>query len=413
MHLCFRICSGTSKLFLGFFFLFSNADAQNCCTNYISSFFNQVSVETVQYATNLPNANGGLSSVFARVWTASEDTCSKKPLVIFVHGGGFTAGYPELMDSLCRTFAQRGFVAASISYRLGWIGSSTCPVDSAETYRAWYRAMQDCKTAIRYFRYNAEQFSVDTSTIFLGGWSAGGYAAIGAAYCDLDFEKPIVCGEISPLEWNGTSYPRPDLGGVNSGPYENQSNSILGVVSISAAVFQPQNLVQGAHPALLSFNNTLDPYSIPINSCSAWWNYNNCSVFPEACGVEGLSAFIQEAGIEFNRITYTSNTCAHNLHDPCFPSWEDEVSVMLNFFIDKMGCSNILGNANESADYEILNKKSLFVFNPMEKLPVNTSTIYIFDSMGKLVSNKPAAPKNSGFYIGVWNEGFIQFIVSN
>ena len=50
----------------------------------------------------------------------SIDPLEERPLVVMVHGGSFINGSRQDMESICQEYARRGFVAATISYRLGW-----------------------------------------------------------------------------------------------------------------------------------------------------------------------------------------------------------------------------------------------------------------------------------------------------
>ncbi len=49
------------------------------------------------------------------------DTASNRPLVVFIHGGGFKDGdkVSNFGTLVCGGLARRGYVAASINYRLG------------------------------------------------------------------------------------------------------------------------------------------------------------------------------------------------------------------------------------------------------------------------------------------------------
>jgi acetyl esterase/lipase len=112
----------------------------------------------------------------------------KRPLMIWVHPGGFLLGDKEAEDmvALCDSFAKRGYVTASVGYRLGFN-----PIDSESAERAVYRGTQDVRAAIRYLKEYASVFGIDTNSIFVGGSSAGGVASLHVAYLDQE-EAPIV-----------------------------------------------------------------------------------------------------------------------------------------------------------------------------------------------------------------------------
>ena len=86
------------------------------------------------------------------------------PAVLCIHGGGFRAGSREGYNKLCLTLAQRGFVAATISYRLA----------PAHQFPA---AVHDTKAAVRWLRANAAKYGIDPARIGVTGGSAGGHLA--------------------------------------------------------------------------------------------------------------------------------------------------------------------------------------------------------------------------------------------
>ncbi|NPA33309.1 MAG: carboxylesterase family protein [Chlorobi bacterium] len=142
--------------------------------------------------------------------SASVDTHTRRPLIIFAHSGGFLTGSKDVdeMYALCDSFARRGFVTATIEYRKGFMPWSGC---SAE--RAVYRAIQDAKAAIRFFKFFASTYGIDTTKIFFGGTSAGGYMALHSAYVDKESERPacsyaqLLAPDLGCLDCEGNNYP--------------------------------------------------------------------------------------------------------------------------------------------------------------------------------------------------------------
>jgi acetyl esterase/lipase len=86
------------------------------------------------------------------------------PAVLCIHGGGLCRGRRESCDKLCMNLAEKGYVAATISYRL------------APRYQ-FPAAVHDAKAAVRWLRANAEQYAIDPDRIGATGGSAGGYLA--------------------------------------------------------------------------------------------------------------------------------------------------------------------------------------------------------------------------------------------
>lgn len=102
----------------------------------------------------------------------------KRPLIILIHGGGFTSGNQTYLAFMCADFTERGYITATINYRIGLPFKS----DSIQFNEEVYRAVQDARAAERYLRANASAYCIDTNFIFMGGTSAGTITALEAAW---------------------------------------------------------------------------------------------------------------------------------------------------------------------------------------------------------------------------------------
>ena len=96
------------------------------------------------------------------------DTAVLRPFVLMIHGGGFTIGQKEQMHYDCIQLARKGYVTATIEYRLGDANDS-----GLELLNRQYRAEQDARAAMRWIVDNATTYGIDTSWMFIGGYSAG------------------------------------------------------------------------------------------------------------------------------------------------------------------------------------------------------------------------------------------------
>lgn len=99
------------------------------------------------------------------------DRAGPFPAILIIHGGFWRIGdrkflsSPVLGDcSVIEYFAQRGFVAATPSYRL--VPTAQFPAQ-----------LEDCKAAVRWLRANAQTYSVDPNRIAASGYSSGGHLA--------------------------------------------------------------------------------------------------------------------------------------------------------------------------------------------------------------------------------------------
>ena len=84
------------------------------------------------------------------------------PAVVCIHGGGWANGNRLSHEKVAQAIASRGYVAATISYRLS--GEAPFPA-----------AIHDCKAAVRFLRAHARQFGIDPDHIGAIGLSAGGH----------------------------------------------------------------------------------------------------------------------------------------------------------------------------------------------------------------------------------------------
>lgn len=137
------------------------------------------------------------------------DLSPKRPFIMLFHGGGFSSGDKQSGDiqDLCVHLALRGFICASVNYRLGH--------DFTEygQYKARYRAIQDGHAAVRYVVNNANAVRLDTSWIFVGGQSAGSLLALGMVYADqseldsvsLLYGATATSGELGNLYTSGNN----------------------------------------------------------------------------------------------------------------------------------------------------------------------------------------------------------------
>ncbi len=84
------------------------------------------------------------------------------PLLIWLHAGGWSEGSKSLCPGLF--FSGRGYVVASIDYRL--TGVAPFPAQ-----------IEDCRAALRWLRANASKYHIDPRHIGVWGASAGGHLA--------------------------------------------------------------------------------------------------------------------------------------------------------------------------------------------------------------------------------------------
>lgn len=271
---------------------------------------------------------------------------SKTPVAVFIHGGSFLAGDKSepIITDLAKSFAKRGYATASINYRMGFVNDEALnqcnfpnyacffAADTAEWYRAYYRAVQDAKGAIRFLVNNSEEYQIDPQNIFVAGESAGAFIAMGAAFLDVPSEKFAQCNALTDLtlpnsntltcphnsgqNFPGGTIPRPDLGDIH-GSIEPTSidftikavgNFYGGMFSDLLASHDPAK----TKPALFQFHQPCD-LIVPFESGRIYNGLNWCFTNGYGCNAVSNTAIVHGSKkiSEWN----TDNTYGYSIQD--------------------------------------------------------------------------------------------------
>lgn len=91
-------------------------------------------------------------------------TQAKSPVILFVHGGGWSGGNKRDFGTLAQGAANNGYVGISVGYRLAKADKNKYPAQ-----------LDDVQRAVRWVRANAEQYGIDPQRIGAFGASAGGH----------------------------------------------------------------------------------------------------------------------------------------------------------------------------------------------------------------------------------------------
>lgn len=163
---------------------------------YKDFVFNNIKVEKdLNY--NLAAGDKAGKSYLFDLYQPQGDTVQQRPLIIWMHGGGFKFGSKDdrNIQLWCKTFAQRGYVCVGLNYR----GSKKNTLfNFDELTRACYLAVQDLKIAVAFFKTNATTYRIDPGKIILAGNSAGGMISLQAAFSKND--ELAVLAKVPPGE---------------------------------------------------------------------------------------------------------------------------------------------------------------------------------------------------------------------
>jgi Carboxylesterase family/Secretion system C-terminal sorting domain len=275
------------------------------------------------------------------VYAPSVDNLKKRPVIIFAFGGGFVNGSraETSMVQLCQAYAKRGFVTATIDYRLGMNLSN-----KELSKRAVYRALQDGRSAVRFFRKNADAYGIDPQQIYISGHSAGALLAYHSVYLDKDAERPASTRAYMS---------RADLGGLeaigDSKTYADGtaiSGKANGVMGFAGAVGDLSYIEGTADVPGVYFHSTNDntvPYNSgePFSSISWLPGFN----LPTVYGSNQMNA--RAGSVSATRTFYSYTNRGHGVHYNGSVLYDDIASRGAQFFYDnrlKPSSISISGN---------------------------------------------------------------------
>lgn len=141
------------------------------------------------------------------IYYPKTDLFKRRPLVMLIHGGAFYVGSKESAaeQNLATSLARRGYVVASIDYRLGF------KLMPSDIEMSAYRALQDAHAALRFLAHNAKGLGIDPQQVYVGGTSAGAMASLNIAFMEND-ERPDRVkqagkeGRVTKIEESGNKY---------------------------------------------------------------------------------------------------------------------------------------------------------------------------------------------------------------
>ncbi len=136
-------------------------------SGFINAQDNNALIEPVEYVYKTIGSDSLKAYVFFPV---DKQKGEKSQAIAIFHGGGWAMGEPSWGFGRAQRFAQMGFVAISVQYRISDQESVT-PID----------AMEDTKDFFLWTRENNTILEIHKDSIVAYGWSAGGHLIASAA----------------------------------------------------------------------------------------------------------------------------------------------------------------------------------------------------------------------------------------
>lgn len=357
---------------------------------WISKDYSYDSLLNVTYG-NAINFNGGTDTLKMDIYTPICDDSlmiSRRPLMMIIHGGAFLAGDKSdvSITNMCKQFAKRGYVTASISYRLGMISddnqwscnypnySCVFATDSAEWYRALYRGIQDGKGALRYLINRNQTYRIDTNNVFVVGESAGALISLGIAFLDTITEKypqayaitnapnphssTLSCQHNVGKTFTNPSIARPDLGSID-GTIEPSTvkYQIKGIGNMYGAMMSnllKESKSNATKPAIFSFHQPCD-LVVPFDSGKVFKGLSWCMTNGYNC--YAISNVPKLYGSKTISDWNTNFSYGYNIHDE-FTS----TTFPYNFLFGAGSCTDQINNPCHAYDNATLRQNNMANF---------------------------------------------------
>ena len=223
------------------------------------------------------------------------------PVLIWMHGGGYIIGKPEIEDPICIQFVRElGISIVSVDYRL------------APKY-PFPAGLEDCYSALMWIKQNSESFGFDATRIAIGGTSAGG--GLAAALAQLAYDRkevtPIFQLLTYPMLDDRTALHR-DIDDSNSPTWSQKSNRF------GWASYLGKNYGMDEIPA----------YSVPARRESL------VGLPPAWIGVGTLDVFYEEDMLYAQRLKEAGIECDLNIVEGAFHGFDvfdQELSIVQDF----------------------------------------------------------------------------------
>jgi len=218
---------------------------------YKTEVFEEFGVTTgIQFGQST-TIGGEEKDLLMDIYYPIDDDAASRPAIVLAFGGSFIAGDRESMAFLCEAYAKRGFVAATIDYRLYDLALIPLPTE-AEMKDVVVRTIGDMRAAIRFLREDAamdNEYKIDPNLIFNGGISAGGIVACHTA--TIEASDAIPQDLLDLIDTHG------GFEGNSSDNYD-YSSEVSGTINFSGAL-NDADWLDANDPAIYSVHDDMDP----------------------------------------------------------------------------------------------------------------------------------------------------------
>ena len=142
--------------------------------------------------------------LYLNIWTPAEAADEKRPVLFWMHGGGYGGGYGHEMEFDGEAMCKRGCILVTINYRCNSFGFFAHPELTARFGKSGNAGMLDQIAALRWVSENIAAFGGDPDNITIFGQSAGGMSVrtlLASPLCKGLFARAIIQSGGGLNEW--------------------------------------------------------------------------------------------------------------------------------------------------------------------------------------------------------------------
>jgi para-nitrobenzyl esterase len=114
--------------------------------------------------------------LYLNVWTGAKSPKEKRPVLVWIYGGGFSSGGAACPIYDGEAMAAKGIVFVSINYRVGIFGFFAHPELSQESGSSGNYGLMDQIAALQWVKKNIASFGGDPANVTIAGQSAGSFS---------------------------------------------------------------------------------------------------------------------------------------------------------------------------------------------------------------------------------------------
>ncbi len=125
-----------------------------------------------------PLGKVGEDCLYLNVWTAAKSAKERRPVMVWIHGGGYTRGSGSTATYDGENFAKKGVVLVTVNYRLGIFGFFAHPelTRESDVHSSGNYGLEDMVKALEWVQKNIAAFGGDPKRVTIFGESAGSSA---------------------------------------------------------------------------------------------------------------------------------------------------------------------------------------------------------------------------------------------